>query len=67
MQSEMASQISPMPRYRPNPDDHPVKASGEGWLVNHDQQKEHHQGVLEKYDGKALVSLQDGVHQVNNH
>ena len=39
MPSGGISQPLSMLRYRPNPDDHPVKASGEGWLVNHDQQR----------------------------
>ena len=39
MPSEMAGQTSPMPRYRPDLNDHPVKAAGEGWLVNADQLK----------------------------
>ena len=39
MPSEMAGQTSPMPRYRPNPNDQPVSSGGEGWLVNADQHK----------------------------
>jgi len=34
-----AGQTSPMPCYRPDPNDHPVMASGEGWLVNADEDK----------------------------
>ena len=28
-----------MPRYRPNPDEHPEITGGEGWLVNRCQQR----------------------------
>ena len=39
MPSEMAGQTSPMPRFRPDHNDQPVSAGGEGWLVNADQHK----------------------------